>query len=98
MELTKSNNLPEFTVIADIRGPYTDPNGSAIVPFPAQFKRIFKVLLLTTVVNFFMIGLPLPPASSAILKLSFTSFPYNILVKKYECFMMITSLKYFKSC
>jgi len=78
MKLTKNDNLPDFTVIADIRGPYTDLDGILVVPFPVQDNRISKVLLLTTTVKFFVIALPIPPASSAILKSSFTNSLCNI--------------------
>lgn len=71
-------SLPESTDIADIRGPYTDLNGILVVPFPAQYKRISKVLFATTAVNGIVTALPIPPAFFAILKSFCTSFPYHI--------------------
>jgi len=64
--------------MAEIRGPYTDLNGIPVVPFPAQYKRISKVLSVTTAVNGFVTSLSTPPASLAISKSFLTSFPYDI--------------------
>lgn len=69
-------HIPDSIEMADIRGPNTPLTGTAVVPFPAYWRRISNVLLVTLT---FGIGistaLSTPPALCLISKFLNTITP-----------------------
>ena len=85
MQIANRKNLSEIcesplgvTEMADISGPYTPFCGTEFVPFPDHRKPITKVLSSTVALNLFVISIPVPFASAAILKSFRTFWPCGI--------------------